>query len=131
MDIDTVPAAPQVPDQLADLRRLTTDAARLMAESNLLLIERLATEAITSPDLEFVRKVSSDFTNGSVGPEKREATKATAGAVRAFLQIILDPSVPQEPPPKRAARALQDVEDAVLVEATPTAEDMGWSEALQ
>lgn len=110
-----------LPDQLEQKLTLLRDTniknAQLAAGVVTLLVERLGTEAVTSPDVELARKTVDTLLKVAVHPEKQEAANKTASAAAAILTIVLD-DTPQVAPPRKK-RALANVSDAIEIQAAP------------
>jgi hypothetical protein len=132
---NTATDLPQSPNDaatrlLGQLRDINAANALIAANAMTPIVERLAIEGASTPDVDLARKTLESLQKVAVHPEKQESAKATAGAAMAFLQIILDDAVPQVAPPKRA-KALQDVQDAIEIQAhrpaAESSEDMALS----
>jgi hypothetical protein len=139
---NTATDLPQSPNDaatrlLGQLRDINAANALIAANAMTPIVERLAIEGASTPDVDLARKTLESLQKVAVHPEKQESAKATAGAATAFFNIILDRSVKQVPPPAdpdRPRRAVpSSVEDAVLVRATAThalESDAPWGESL-
>lgn len=110
----TSDAATKLLDKLQDLNAAN---AYIAAEAMTPIIERLAIEGHTTPDLDLARKNLETLHKVAVHPEKQRAADKTAAAAAAILTIVLD-DTPQVAPPKRK-RALTNVSDAIEIEAVP------------